>query len=159
VNFKQIATGIALLILQAGLAPLITFGDARPSLLLPFVVHTALLSGSVWACVAGFILGLFSDFLGSTPAGMSSLALVVVGFIAGRIWDGAAFRLWWPWMVCVIGGSLILESLRGLLLASVADISFFNAFLWSGLPSVLITSGIAALWFLSPLHKEEAALR
>lgn len=156
---KLVVTALSLIILQAGIGPLLTVGNARPSFLLPFVVYIGIEKGSIWGCVAGFLLGLAVDALGSLPLGMSAFAFSIAGFFAGRIAGDSQFRLWWPWTSLVLLFALLLEFLRISLLARANDLPFLNLMLWSGIPSALWTSALAVLWFLSPLHKRDSGLR
>lgn len=158
-NYKLIVSALILVILQAGLGPLLTVGDARPSFILPFIVYVGLKSGSFWGTIAGFVLGLTIDSLGSLPLGMSALAFCTAGFFSGRIAQNEQFRLWWPWTVLVLGFALLLEILRMLLLARANALPFFPLMTWSGLPSALWTTGLAVLWFISPLHSRDGAPR
>ncbi len=156
---KAFVTALSLLVLQAGIGPLLTIGNARPSFLLPFVVYIGMQYGSIWGTATGFTLGLVIDALGSLPLGMSGFAFSIAGFFSARLAEGAPFRLWWPWTVLVFLFGLLLEVLRMLLLARANELPFLNLLLWSGIPSALWTTGLAALWFLSPLHKRDNASR
>jgi len=156
---KIVITALSLLILQAGLGPLLTVGYARPSFLLPFAVYVGLTSGPLWGTVTGFILGLAVDAIGGLPLGMSALALCIAGFFSAKIADGVPLRLWWPWTTLVLLFASVLEILRLLLLARANELPFLSLLLWSGIPSALWTTALAVLWFLSPLHKSEGATR
>lgn len=156
---KTLVTALSLLVLQAGIGPLLTVGHARPSFLLPFVVHSGLKLGPIWGCVTGFLVGLAIDALGALPIGMSAFAFSVAGFFSARIAGDAPFRLWWPWTVLVFGFGFLLEVLRMLLLARANELPFLNVLMWSGIPSALWTTGLAVLWFLSPLHKRDSSSR
>ncbi|MCB1059239.1 MAG: rod shape-determining protein MreD [Calditrichaeota bacterium] len=154
---KILVTALSLLILQAGVGPLITVGNARPSFLLPFVVYVSLQSGSLLGTMVGFLLGLGVDALGNLPLGMSALAFSITGFFAGKLAKDAPFRLWWPWTAYVLLFAFVLEFLRMLVLARANQLPFLNLMLWSGIPSALWTTGLAVLWFLSPLHKRDGS--
>ncbi|MCB9366103.1 MAG: rod shape-determining protein MreD [Calditrichaeota bacterium] len=158
-NFRLILVAVILLILQAGLGPIITLGDARPSFLLPFVVYVGLREGSLWGTVAGFVLGLSIDSLGQLPLGMSAVALSTAGFFSARLSKDDPFRLWWPWTVLVLLFAILLEVLRMLLLARANSLPFFPVLFSSGLPSAAATTVLAILWFLSPLHSREDSVR
>ncbi|MBK6909595.1 MAG: rod shape-determining protein MreD [bacterium] len=156
---KLLITALSLLILQAGLGPLLTIGYARPSFLLPFAVFVGLTLGPLWGSVAGFLLGLAIDALGGLPLGMSALAMCIAGFFSAKLAADAPVRLWWPWTVMVLLFAFVLEVLRMLLLARANQLPFLGLLLWSGIPSALWTTALAVLWFLSPLHKSEGAAR
>lgn len=156
---KTFVAALSLLILQAGIGPLLTVSNARPSFLLPFIVYLSLHSGSLWGCVIGFALGLGVDALGDLPLGISALAFSIAGFFAVRLSKDAPFRLLWPWSALVLLFALVLEFLRIAVLARANQLPFVNLMLWAGVPSALWTTGLAVLWFLSPLHKRDGALR
>ncbi len=158
-NGRILLTGFVLLILQAGLGPIITIGEARPSFLIPFVVYVGLRSGPIWGTLAGFILGLTIDSLGQLPLGISAVAYSTAGFFSGRLGANAPLRLWWPWTFLVLGSAVLLEVLRLLLVARANSLPFFPVMLSSGLPSALGTALLAILWFLSPLHSREDSSR
>lgn len=156
---KALVTALSLLVLQAGIGPLLTIGNARPSFLLPFVVYVGIQYGSLWGCVTGFLIGLAIDAIGALPIGMSAFAFCIAGFFSARIAADAPFRLWWPWTVLVFAFGFLLEVFRMLLLARANELPFLNLMMWSGVPSALWTTGLAVLWFLSPLHKRDSASR
>ncbi|MBK6766277.1 MAG: rod shape-determining protein MreD [bacterium] len=158
-NGKLLVSGLILLILQAGLGPLLTVGDARPSFILPFVVYVGLKSGPMWGTLYGFALGIAIDALGSLPLGMSALAFCTAGFVSGKMAPGEQFRLWWPWTTFVLIFAILFELLRTLLLARANALPFFSLMTWGGLPSALWTTGLAVLWFISPLHGREGSPR
>ena len=156
---KLVITALSLLILQAGLGPLLTIGYARPSFLLPFAVYVGLTSGPLIGTITGFLLGLAVDAHGSMPLGMSAFAMCIAGFFAARLANDAPFRLWWPWTLLVLLFAFVLEVLRLLLLARANQLPFLSLLIWSGIPSALWTTALAVLWFLSPLHKSEGLSR
>lgn len=156
---KMLVTALSLLILQAGIGPLLTVSNARPSFLLPFVIYVGLQSGSLFGTIIGFALGLGVDALGNLPLGMSALAFSIAGFFVSKFARDAQFRLWWPWTVSVVLFALVLEFLRMLVLARANQLPFLSLFIWSGIPSALWTTGLAVLWFLSPLHKRDGSAK
>ncbi len=158
-NLRLIVIALCLLILQAGVGPILTFSNARPSFLLPFVVYAGFHYGSLYGCVLGFLLGFGIDALGNLPLGMSSFAFSIAGFFSGRMAIDSPFRLWWPWTSLVLFFAVILEILRMLVLARANQLPFLNLLLWSGVPSALWTTSLAVIWFLSPLHKREGSVR
>ena len=73
--------GMALL--QSTVVPALSFLVWKPSLVLLLVVAWSIVRGGVDGTVWGFIGGLMLDLLSGGPWGISTLALTVVGVLAG----------------------------------------------------------------------------
>ena len=84
-----VLTGIVLLavVLQVTVFAGLSFGGVVPNLALLVVVAAALVRGPEYAAVVGFLGGLAIDLAPPTHhvAGRWALALVVVGYLAGRV--------------------------------------------------------------------------
>ena len=84
-----VLTGIVLLavVLQVTVFAGLSFGGVVPNLALLVVVAAALVRGPEYAAVVGFLGGLALDLAPPTHhvAGRWALALVVVGYLAGRV--------------------------------------------------------------------------
>jgi rod shape-determining protein MreD len=78
------ALGIVAAILQVAFFSKVTFLGSSPDVLLVVVIALGLLGGSVAGAVGGFSLGLLVDSLLLQTLGASSLALLAVGYLAGR---------------------------------------------------------------------------
>jgi rod shape-determining protein MreD len=76
--------GAVLAILQVVFFSKITVLGASPDVVVLMVISLGLLGGSVAGAVAGFLLGLLVDSLLLQTLGASSLALLAVGYLAGR---------------------------------------------------------------------------
>lgn len=76
--------GAGLTILQVVFFSKITVLGASPDVVVLMVISLGLLGGSVAGAVAGFLLGLLVDSLLLQTLGASSLALLAVGYLAGR---------------------------------------------------------------------------
>lgn len=74
-------------VLQVALFPYVSFGGVVPNLALLVVVAAALVRGPEFAAVIGFLAGLAIDLAPPADhvAGRWALALVVVGYLAGRV--------------------------------------------------------------------------
>jgi rod shape-determining protein MreD len=74
-------------VLQVALFPYLSFAGVVPNLALLVVVAAALVRGPEFAAVIGFLSGLAIDLAPPTDhvAGRWALALVVVGYLAGRV--------------------------------------------------------------------------
>jgi rod shape-determining protein MreD len=73
--------------LQVAMFPLISYDGVVPNLALLVVVAAALVRGPQFAAVIGFLSGLAIDLAPPTDhiAGRWALALVLVGYLAGRV--------------------------------------------------------------------------
>jgi rod shape-determining protein MreD len=74
-------------VLQVGIFPYLAYDGVAPNLALLVVVAAALVRGPEFAAVLGFLSGLAIDLAPPADhvAGRWALALVVVGYLAGRI--------------------------------------------------------------------------
>lgn len=114
-----LAVSVAL-VLQASLFPHLAVHGVVPDLVLLVVVAAALTYGSELGLVAGFGAGLLLDLAPPADhvAGRWALALMVVGYVAGRLGSSArpGPAQWWPVAVAssFVGTSVF--ALSGLLL-------------------------------------------
>jgi rod shape-determining protein MreD len=78
---------MAAVVLQVALFPLLSVDGVVPNLALLLVVAAALVRGPQFAAVLGFLAGLAVDLAPPADhvAGRWALALVVVGYLAGRV--------------------------------------------------------------------------
>lgn len=74
-------------VLDATVAPQIEILGARPDLLVLVVVYGGLVLGPRPATIAGFVMGLVADSEMSEYLGLHALALAVVGYLSGGVWD------------------------------------------------------------------------
>lgn len=83
---------IVAVILQVSLFPHVAWQGVVPNLALLVVVGAALVRGPQFACVLGFVAGLAIDLAPPADhiAGRWALALVVVGYLAGRVHQEAS---------------------------------------------------------------------
>lgn len=74
-------------VLQVGLFPYLSYAGVVPNLALLVVVAAALVRGPEFAAVVGFLSGLAIDLAPPADhvAGRWALALVLVGYLAGRV--------------------------------------------------------------------------
>lgn len=95
-------------VLQVSFFGYLSFGGVVPNLVLLLVVGAALARGPELAVVVGFAGGLAADLLPPAQhvAGRWALALVVVGYLAGRVRADAA-RSTVAMLVTVAAGSFI----------------------------------------------------
>jgi rod shape-determining protein MreD len=141
-----VAVGLAL-VLQISLFPHLSWDGIVPNLVLLVVVASALAQGPQFAAVLGFAAGLMLDLAPPADhvAGRWALALVVVGYVAGRVRRDARPT---PTTVLVtVGASSFvgtsLFALTGLVLQDPA----------MGIPELLEVVLVGVLWdlLLTPL--------
>ncbi|NLJ41730.1 MAG: rod shape-determining protein MreD [Clostridiales bacterium] len=75
------------LAIQTSLFPFIEIMGVKPDSLLALTVSFALLGGNPTGAVVGFLGGLFQDILSGHNVGLSALQYMVVGYIAGTMYD------------------------------------------------------------------------
>lgn len=155
-HIVPVIIGIVVLAANMGLGGLLEFGTIRPSLVLPYVVYLSLRKGAVYGTIAGFILGVLSDFMGGSALGATSLAFCAAGFLPGRFWTSGPFRIHWPWGISVLICSIIFELIRNLIMARETGGTFSILFFQSGIPSALYTTILSIIWFLSPLNRDRS---
>ena len=83
-NLRLGLLGITTVLLQLSFFAKLSFIGTSPEVTSVVVISLALLGGSVAGAVAGFALGLLLDALMLQTMGASSLALLAVGYLAGR---------------------------------------------------------------------------
>ena len=88
--FRALAAGLAVglaLVLQVSLFPHLAWQGIVPNLCLLVVVAAALVRGPEQAAVLGFVAGVLLDLAPPADhvAGRWALALVIVGYVAGRV--------------------------------------------------------------------------
>lgn len=127
-NGTLIAATVILVLFQLFFGSHIGFGDAHPNLLLIITALWALTKGSRAGVIAGFISGLFYDLLVTTPFGVMTLVLSLVGFFAGlrqeNQFQGGALAALGQFALFAIGA----EILAGIFVLVMGyETSFFHA--------------------------------
>lgn len=72
-------------ILQTALLSRVRIFGVAPDLVLVLIISLALLEGPLVGAAAGFGGGILRDFLLETPAGLTSLAYLAVGYVVGTV--------------------------------------------------------------------------
>jgi rod shape-determining protein MreD len=155
-HLVSVLVGLFILAADLGFGGLLGFGTIKPSLLLPFIVFSSLRHGPIYGTVAGFILGFFTDAMGGSPLGTSSLALSAAGFLPGHIWSNGPFRVHWPWGAFLFICAILFELIRHLIIARETGQVLSMLFFESGIPSALYTTILGVIWFLSPLNRDRS---
>lgn len=76
---------LAAVVLQSSALSRLTFFGVAPDLVVMVVITIALLEGPIPGAVAGFAAGLLIDFPLETPAGLTGLAYLAVGYLTGIV--------------------------------------------------------------------------
>ena len=144
------------LVLQVSVLPHLAWHGVVPNLVLLVVVGAALVHGAEFAIVVGFGAGLLLDLAPPADhlAGRWALALIVVGYLAGRVRTSGRPSL--PAMVatataCSFVGSSVF-ALSGMLLRdSAADVPgllqvLLVGLVWDGVVAALVLPVVLALF-------------
>ena len=153
-----VALVVLALVLQVTLFPHVALHGVVPNLCLLVVVAAALVRGPEQAAVLGFVAGLLLDLAPPADhvAGRWALALVVVGYVAGRFRDGASATPTTTGVLLTVGASSFvgtsIYAISGLLLqdpvVSVADLLpvILLAVVWDLLLTPLVLPGLMRLF-------------
>ena len=121
-------------LIQATWMPHLALYGVFPNLPLLVVTSCGLVKG-VWSgALWGFIVGVAIDFLSGAPFGAATIALVVIGFLAGKAKLGAIrAQLALP-MITVLVATLIYE----VIFLSIVTISGEHAVWWESLVRIIL---------------------
>jgi rod shape-determining protein MreD len=140
---------VLLAVLQSTVVPRIQIFGVHPDLMLVVVVSWSLLRGSeegmLWALVGGLAL----DLLSGAQIGVSTLPLLIVGFLAG-LWQRGVFRLDLAIPILVVPlATLIQQCAMVALLKMLGWPALWNAtFRYAILPSVWVNTLTAPLVYV-----------
>jgi len=102
---------VGTVLLQTTIAPHLRILGASPDFALLAVVCVALLRGSEIGAIFGFITGICIAVAVFDPVGLTSFALVIVGFVSGRYSETADTMSGWTPIVAVIAGTFVAQVL------------------------------------------------
>jgi rod shape-determining protein MreD len=140
---------VVTVLLQTTVAPHIRVLGASPDVALVAVVCVGLLRGPEAGAVFGFLAGAGISFAVFGPLGLSSLVLVVVGYVAGRYAEAAATSSGLAPIIVVLGGTAlgeVLYSLVQFLLDHQVPFSFFFTRVF--VPVIVLNTLLAAPGYL-----------
>lgn len=143
------AGGLVVLILQISLSQILTFFDARPDLLLIYLLHVTLRHGRYAGLLTGFCLGLAQDALSLGTLGVIALLKCNIGFWMGVWFEGrvSALSTGW-WMVFLSFAALFQNFIAGLFY--VGGTAYSDYVLWVVIPTTVYTCLLGLLWALAP---------
>jgi rod shape-determining protein MreD len=152
---KRIALRLTLIvllavILQVSFFSYLHFFGAIPNVIPVVIVSLGLLGGGVLGAVCGFVAGLLLDSVLLQTLGVSSLALLSIGYLAGRYRE--AVEITSPWVPPLLAGGFTLLAAAGvaaveLMLGVDATVSilFLREVVVQGLLAVLLAIPIYPL--------------
>ena len=101
--FTLLLFGIAAIIIQSLLVPLIEINLWQPDLVLVIVLLIGKRFDSIKGSTAGFILGILQDSLSPLPTGITALPKAIAGYAAGKTkimrLEGAMYYLWFVLLI------------------------------------------------------------
>ena len=147
---KQVVYAITIvlcILLQAGISPAIAIMGCSPNFLLIPVLLISMRSGTGMGSIAGFLLGLLYDLMGSGTIGCMALVFTLIAFIVGVA--GESMDLLTPVATIIVAAlsSLILEVGYGIaaILTSSEGGGVMSTMLSYSLPSALYTAVFAVI--------------
>lgn len=82
--FVFIIVAFASVIFETAILSNLLFLPAIPDFLLICLLYVSLFNGSLYGASAGFISGLFLDFMSASPFGLNCLLRTIIGYISGK---------------------------------------------------------------------------
>lgn len=134
-------------IADAALAPLIEIFGARPDFLVLVVVYASLVVGTRPATIAGFLVGLVVDSELPEYLGLHALALSVVGYVTGGVWDHLVRGNVFVQCTLIFGASLLHDVIYYVVYYR-NHLDMLGPFLWRyGIPGAGYTAVFGAVIF------------
>ena len=145
---KQVVYAITIvlcILLQAGISPAIAIMGCSPNFLLIPVLLISMRSGTGMGSIAGFLLGLLYDLMGSGTIGCMALVFTLIAFIVGVA--GESMDLLTPVATIIVAAlsSLILGYGIAAILTSSEGGGVMSTMLSYSLPSALYTAVFAVI--------------
>lgn len=146
------------MLLQAGVAPYLAFGEVVPNFLLLVVVTIALTTGPNEGAAFGFAAGLAFDLLGTVAVGPMALVFTIAGYTAGLLHEAMFAEGWLLPLTVLAVTAFASEVAYGLVLALLGtDIGFWRALVTKMLPAAVYNTVLALLvypWLARLLRRE-----
>ena len=143
---RHVVIGIVAFVLQVVVAPNIAIAGIAPNFLVIGLIIIALTSSQRTSTVAGFVLGLLFDLLGSGPVGSMALVMAIVGFASSALLDNLQADNLPAWLII----AAIICLATNLVLCIVLSIlgyepSFFGSLVFKVIPWTLYDIVICAI--------------
>lgn len=74
----------ASVVIETSILSNLLFLPAVPDLLLICLLYVSLYNGSLYGSAAGFISGIFLDFVSASPFGLNCLLRTIIGYVSGK---------------------------------------------------------------------------
>ena len=148
-NLVLVVGAIAAFVLQIALAPAVALFSAQPNFLLAYALVVAIVIPTEAGPVLPFVMGLLYDLTGTGPVGGMALLLVIVCFLASRVFslmdNDTLFMPLAIFTACALlaelsygmAASLFVEVCYALFYVATTDVTAFDAILLRGLPCAL----------------------
>ncbi len=147
VGVLAVVAAIAVIV-DAALAPEIEILGARPDFLVLVVVYASLLVGARPATIAGFLVGLVADSELPEYLGLHALALSVVGYVTGGVWDHLVRGNVFVQCTLIFGASLLHDVIYYVVYYR-NHVDMLGPFLWRyGVPGALYTAVFGTVIFV-----------
>ena len=146
-RIAYIITIVLCFLLEAGIAPAIAIGGCSPNFLMIPIVFIAARSGAAPGSVAGFLLGLLWDLMGSGIIGCMAFVCTIVGLIVGGLCSNMETKS--PLVLCIFGiaSAFVIEFGYGISVALASSISgnITSTMLTYAAPSALYSAVIMCI--------------
>lgn len=140
--------GIVAVLLQIIVAPSIALAAAVPNFIAVFCVVRAVAVPSATGSLMPFTLGLLFDLAGGGPVGAMALVLVLVTFLASRVYLALNNDTLFMPVAILIASVMLVEVLYGaVVVACGLGVSLGEAFLYRALPCMLYDCVIGLLFY------------
>lgn len=145
--------GIIAVLLQIIVAPAIALFAAVPNFIVAFCVVRAVATPGYAGAVLPFVCGLVFDLMGGGPVGGMALVLVLVTFLASRLYTALDNDTLFMPVAILLASTVLVEVLYGIVVvASGAGVPFGEAFLYRTLPCMLYDCIIGLLMYPIAIH-------
>lgn len=149
---RETVTGVAgaaiAVLLQIAVAPAITLFEAVPNFVIAFCVVRAVAASDAAGSILPLVLGLLFDLLGGGPVGAMAFVLVLVTFLASRLFMALNNDTLFMPMAIILSCIALAEVMYGLVvMVCGASVPLGEAFLFRMLPCMLYDCVIGLLMY------------
>ena len=140
--------GVVAVLLQIVVAPSIALAAAVPNFIAVFCAVRAVAAPAASGVLAPFLLGLAFDLVGGGPVGAMALVLVLVTFLASRVYMALNNDTLFMPVAILLVSIMLVEVLYGaIVVACGMGVTFGEAFLYRALPCMLYDCVIGLLFY------------
>ncbi|MCF7809882.1 rod shape-determining protein MreD [bacterium] len=150
-TLKYAIWGVAVLIAQIALSPLLEIRGIHPDLLLIYVIVITFKKGKYAGLIIGFIAGFAQDSLSLEFLGVMSLSKSTVAFWAGKWLENREKVVNLSgWFVLLLITAFGQDFISSLFILQGSHIGVFEYVLRNVVPTAVYTTVIGSLWFIAP---------